>query len=222
MRSKLHTIAVLSIFISLIGCKASSYLESPNSLRNITGTLYLTNGKTVNGKLIINTDNILGTPIKVYAKGEKEAMKFGIYDVKGYEMRGSYYALKEIRQGINLGRNYSFMKRLTKEDSRIHLYENEERTSSNNPDNTARTTRYISEYYLQMPGDEGDAVYALSGNKFTPNFDEKMSALVADCPALAKKIKDREEGYFYRQISLYNEKRADVILNIIGEYNSCR
>ena len=70
-------------------------------------------------------------------------------------------------------------------------------------------------------GETGDDVWRLSSSKFTPNFDEKMSLLLADCPTLAHKITEKQEGYYYRQVS-FTERRADVLLNIISEYNKCR
>ena len=218
-----YYLPALSLFLfTLVACKSYTYLESPNSLRNITGTLHLTNGKTEEGKLIINTGISFGHSIKVFADGDKQAMKFDIHLVKGYEMRGNYYALKNIREGLHFGKNYSFMKRLTPADSRIHLYENQEKSITNNSKKHAAAIRYTPNYYMQMPGEKDDAVYPLGGNKFTPHFDKKMFDLLSDCPTLAQKIQNREEGYFYSQMGLYNEKRAEVLLNIIGEYNRCR
>jgi hypothetical protein len=220
MKHQLLHLASLAIIVTFIGCKSAVIYDTPNSLRNINGTLHLTNGKSVDGKLIINTDYAIGTPIKVYAPGEKEPMKFSLYDVKGYEMRGSYYALKQVHGGLQLGNNFSFMKRLTPENSRIHLYENIDKRINRNVNNMS-TTSYDYEYYLQMPNETGDDVWRLSSSKFTPNFDEKMSLLLSDCPTLARKIADKQEGYFYRQVS-FTERRADVLLNIISEYNKCR
>jgi hypothetical protein len=49
-----------------------------------------------------------------------------------------------------------------------------------------------------------------------------MSGMVSDCPSLAQKIAAKESGYFYAQVSLFKEKRAEVLMNIIREYNRCR
>jgi hypothetical protein len=129
--------------------------------------------------------------------------------------------LKEVRGGIRLGKEYSFMKRLTKEDSRIHLYENTEKVTTSSGPNMGSYTYYETQYFLKLPNEEGDAVWPLSSSKFVPNFDEKMSKLVADCPKLAAKIANKEDGYFYAQVSFFKEKRANVLMNIIDEYNSC-
>ncbi len=218
MKRLLPFIVIVVLFAS---CKSAAFFESPNSLRNITGKLYLTNGRTVEGKLVINTDNFLGNPVKVFLPGEKQAQKYALHDVQAYETREEYYVLKEVRgNGLSLGRNYSFMKRLTQQDSRIHLYENMQKVTSTN--NGTSSSRYETQYYMQFPSETGDAVWAVNSSKFVPNFDEKMSKLVEDCPALAKKIADKESGYFYAQVSLFKEKRADVLWNIITEYNKCR
>lgn len=214
-----------TLFIT--GCKSITSFESPNELRNIQGTLYLKNGKKESGKLVIQTENTLGNPVKVLRNGDKDYMKFKLLEVEGYEVRGEYYALKEVRnQNINIGRTYAFMKQVTMPDSKIQLYENMEKVRVANPatNNTTATssTRYELNYYLQFPNEQGDAVWGLTTNRFVPNFDEKMSKLVADCPSLAKKIANKEAGYFYAQVTLFGEKRREVLLNIINEYNRCK
>ena len=74
---------------------------------------------------------------------------------------------------------------------------------------------------MQLPNESTSNVYPLGGSRFVPNFDEKMSRMLSDCPSLAKKIAAKESGYFYAQVSLFKEKRADVLMNIIEEYNRC-
>jgi hypothetical protein len=115
------------------------------------------------------------------------------------------------------------MKRLTPESSRIHLYEDVEKVSETNRanGNSYTNTRYETEYYLQLPNEAGSDVYALNSSRFVPNFDEKMSRVVSDCPALAQKIAAKENGYFYAQVSFFKEKRANVVMTIIEEYNRC-
>ena len=206
----------------LASCKTVSF-ESPNSLRNMAGTLFLANGKSIDGKLVIQMGNVFGSDIKIYPEGEKEAMHFNIGDVEGYRIRNDYYLLKEKKGGMALGKRLSFMKRLTPEDSRIHLYEDMEKVTETTKANGASTTstHYETEYYLQLPQEQGSQVYPLGGSKFVPNFNEKMSRMVSDCPALAQKISEKESGYFYAQISLFKEKRLNVLMNIIDEYNRC-
>jgi hypothetical protein len=193
-------------------------------LRNITGTLFLTNGKSVDGKLVVQMGNMFGGVIKIYTEGDKNAMQFNVEEVEGYRIRNDYYDLKELKGGVRLGKKLSFMKRLTPARSRIYLYEYIDKVTETNRVNGSNrtTTRYENDYYMQFPNTEGSAVYPLGGSKFVPNFNEKMSRLVSDCPELAQKIAAKESGYFYAQISLSKEKRADVLLNIIEEYNRCK
>ncbi len=213
---------LFTLFLS--SCKSIISFESPNSLRNIRGTLFLLNGKSVEGKLVIQTGNLFGSTVKVYNEDEKKPMQFDLSEVEGYRIRGDYYALKEIKGGISIGRKLSFMKRLTPEDSRIHLFENLNKVSETNTvnGNGISSTHYETEYYMQMPSESGMEVYGLSSSRFVPNFDEKMSRLVNDCPKLSQKIAAKESGYFYAQVSLFKEKRVDVLMNIIDEYNRCR
>ncbi|HEY0751010.1 MAG TPA: hypothetical protein VGD26_07635, partial [Chitinophagaceae bacterium] len=131
-----------------------------------------------------------------------------------------YFALKQLKGGLTLSKEFSFMKRLTREGSRIHLYEDIQKETSTS--NNGTSTKYETQYYMQFPNEQGDAVWPLNSNKFVPNFDEKMSRLVADCPTLSERIAKKENGYFYAQVSLFKERRAEVLLNIIDEYNQCK
>lgn len=216
------TLSFLIIAIVFSSCKSMAYFDTPNDLKNMPATLYLVNGRSYKGKLVVHTNKYSATAVKMYLDGEKKPMNFSIAEVKGYQFRNDYYELKEVRGGIRLGREYSFMKRLTKDGSRIHLYENTTKVTSSNGPNMGSYTYYDTQYFLQLPNEQGDAVWPLSSSKFVPNFDEKMSKLVADCPSLAAKIANKQDGYFYAQVSVFKEKRANVLMNIIDEYNECR
>lgn len=215
---------VLSFLIAtvfLFSCRSISYFETPNALRNVPATVYLVNGRTYHGNLIVHTTRFSGSAVKFYTDGDKKPMRFSIHHVKGYEANNNYYELKELRGGVHLFREYSFMKRLTAANSKIHLYENLKKLTHPSGKHVHAYTTYETEYFLQLPNETGNTVWPLSGAKFVPNFHEKMSKLVADCPSLATKIANKENGYFYAQVSFFKEKRADVLMNIIDEYNNC-
>lgn len=197
-------------------CRTLSYFESPNNLRNMEGTLYLHNGKSYNGKLIIETENAFSRPVRLYVAGERKPMQFKLADVKAYQLRNDLYELKEIREALSIGRRRYFMKRLTLASSRIHLFEFLKKEG-----NEKTSVRHEPEFYVQLPDDEDNLVHAANGSTFVPHFEEKMSRLVQDCPSLAKKISEKKPGYFYAQVSLVREKRADVLMRIIEEYNKC-
>src|SRR3954463_11552922 len=109
----------LILFVLVISSCHSSYFDTPNDLKNMYGTVYLMNGKSYDGKIVVNKSNLLSSPVKLYTEGDKKPMQFRLLDVKGYSIRNDYFALKEIRGGVNIGKHYSFMRRLTPEDSRI-------------------------------------------------------------------------------------------------------
>jgi hypothetical protein len=216
------TLSILFLLV-LTGCGTMTSFESPNSLRNIDGTLFLKNGKSIDGRLVVQVGNLLGSDVKIFEEGDKKPMNFSVEEVEGYRIRNDYYFLRRKEGGLGLGRRLSFMRRLTPEDSRIHLYEDTEKVTETSKANGANNTRarYETEYYLQLPNESGHGVYPLGGSRFVPNFDEKMSRIVSDCPVLAQKISAKSDGYFYAQVSLFKEKRVNVLMNIIDEYNRC-
>jgi hypothetical protein len=197
-------------------CRTLSYFESPNNLRNIEGTLFLQNGQFHKGKLVVETENIFGSPVKLYMEDEKRPMQFKLDDVEGYTIRNEHYEVKEIKEGISIGRQLYFMKRLTPKESRMHLFEFSKKETVNKT-----SVRHTPEYYVQLPSESDNFVHAANGSTFVPHFEEKMARLLKDCPALAQKIAARKDGYFYAQVSLVKEKRADVLMRIIQEYNEC-
>ena len=214
-------IATYFLFMVILSsCRSMAYFETPNDFRNMPAIVYLTNGRSYEGKLQVHTNHFSKSAVKLYAEGDKKPMRFNLDHIRGYELRNSYYELKEIKGSVQLLKEYSFMKRLTPENSRLHLYENTRKVARPGGKHTGSHVTYETEYFLKIPG-EGNTVWSLSSSRFVPNFDEKMSKLVADCPSLSAKISKKEDGYFYAQVSLLNERRATVLLNIIEEYNRC-
>ena len=209
-------VVFLSVSLLLFSCRSFSYFESPNNLRRVEGTLYLQNGKSFDGKLIVQTDNMFGSPVKLYADDDTKPMQFNLHDVKGYTIKNNLYELKEIRENFSLGRRRLFMKRLTPKNSRMHLYELMRKEIVNKT-----SVRYHAEHYMQIPGNDESLVFATDGAAFVPNFDKKLSALLSDCPSLANKIASRQHGYYYHQVELVKGKRLEVLQRIIEEYNNC-
>jgi hypothetical protein len=213
----------LTAIILFASCKSAAWYETPNDLDNINSTLYLANGEKLEGKLSVD-DGWSGV-VKLQVPGEKKARRYKFFDVKGYKMRNDYYELKEIRDGGSLNRNYRlhFMKRLTPENSRIALYEFLDKEYSHSTYPRYRTVNTVEKnYYVQLPGEKGDGVWNVGLSHFVPNFDEKMSKMVSDCPALSQKIANKEKGYFYSQLGNSDETRVDILWKIIEEYNSCK
>ena len=204
----------------LAACRSMNSFETPDAQRNQSGALHLKNGRKVDGKLVVQMGNVFGNSVEVYAAGEKKPMRFDLRDVEGYRIRNDYYALKDARGEMGIKENFAFMKRLTPEDSGMHLYE---KTENNVTDEGNRRSFSFNdtEYYLQLPGEKGLAVYNVNSFKFVPHFHKKVSELLSNCRVLAQKIAAKEKGYFYPQLSLVHKKRAEVWLKIILEYNQC-
>jgi hypothetical protein len=77
----------------------------------------------------------------------------------------------------------------------------------------------IMTFYVSIPGNT-EEVFDLNATRFIPKFDDKVSKFVADCPALAQKIQNKEKGYFY---NLMNQQKApDIWATIVLEYAKCK
>ena len=218
-------LALAVTLVAFASCKTAAYFDSPNDLNYISGTLYLRTGEKFEGKISVNESS--GGLIKIYLDGEKKPQRYKYPEVKGYKVRNDYYELKEIKDGAALNRAYRFhfMKRLTEDNSRIHLYEYlDKRTSYTGYGGYRRNSSVTSlekNYYIQLPSERNNGVWDISLSRLTPNFDEKMSKIVDDCPVLSQKIANKEKGYFYSQLGGSEEKRVDMLWNIINEYNQC-
>jgi hypothetical protein len=140
--------------------------------------------------------------------------KILIDSIQSYFLNGDYYFPKLVELDFEGTERLLFVKRLTKENSRIHLYElyqHGEKTSDGS-DFTA--------YYISL-GAHGRLKTWLVGSKhLVPNFDEKMSKIVEDCATLSNKIKQKDKGYFVSQFTL-SVAKVQIMKRIIDEYNDC-
>src|SRR5258705_4154753 len=149
----------LAAAIVLSSCKTAAWYESPNDLNYISGTLFLINGRTVEGTLGVED---WSGKVRVLVAGEKRPQRYKLRDVEGYKIRNEYYELKEIRDGASLNRNYRlhFMKRLTPDNSKIHLYEYlDKETSYSGYLRSRAVTSLEKNYYVQLPSDSEDGVW---------------------------------------------------------------
>ncbi len=217
MRILLNSI-ILGSLVLFSACK-SPYFTSVNSMRNIGATVYLKDGKEVSGPMtsLLSTYYSSNAYITIAPNDAKE-QRIAVSDIKGVNVRSNYYEPKMVDMGFGSRDQVLFLKRLTKEGSRIGLYELYEQRSNNSRNGTYYTDVYT--YYISAPGNTAE-VWNLEGRHLTPNFEDKMGEMVKDCPALAEKISRKEKGYFYAQVSLVNEKRIETMMNIIEEYNRC-
>lgn len=217
---------LLLLAILAASCKGP-YFTSVNNMRSINGTVYLKDGKELNGQItsMLGRYYSSNSSVNVTTDGGKEQKVF-VTDIKAVEVRNNYYEPKLIDMGFGARDKMLFVKRLTKENSRINLYELYEQVSNTSYRNGNSYTYYSDQYsyYISVPGNrqQGAEVWNIEGRHLTPNFEDKMSEIVNDCPSLAEKIKQKEKGYFYAQVSLSSQKRIETMMNIIDEYNKCR
>ena len=253
MKNTIRLITSLLTLILISSCTTVSSFNSPNNIGNLKSTLYLNDGRSITGHLTINSENKKNSKISIQSGTHSRPQVFKLKHVKGYSIGDEHFLLKEIdnntivmEKGNSLleqlltKKKYYFMKRLTPENSRIHLYENEYVRA---PYGNSTTASRIIEYFVQLPRDSSNKVYAIEGKKLIPHFELKMSALVSDCPVLASKIAHKQPGYYYAplsfpilsqrnptsvessayaEIGVVKDKNAAVLLQIINEYNQCQ
>lgn len=218
----------LLIVVTFAACKAP-YFNNANNMRLINGTVYTKDGGKTEGQLSVNMENY--HPSRLYVnvtpREGKEAKRINLTDIKGMEVRGDYYEPRLVDMGgLGNTNEFRFLRRITKEPSRIHLYELEQNVNrqqySRYNRNTVSYTETQFSYYIVTPGHTYQMpAWNIEGRRLVPDFENKMSEIVKDCPALAEKIRRKEKGYFYAQVSLLDSKRVETMMTIIDEYNKC-
>ncbi|MEO7446009.1 MAG: hypothetical protein ABIT96_00005 [Ferruginibacter sp.] len=225
MKKIIFPLLALAGIILLASC-STPFFTSANDMRGITGNIELKDGSTVSGQITSSLSrSYTSNPyIDINETGGKKRRIF-INDIKGMNVRNNYYEPKSIDQGWGSPDQVLLVKRLTKDDSRIQLYELYEQSTRYNNNPRYGSSSQVEDnysYYISLPGQDPYQAWNVEGKHLTPNFEDKMSEFVKDCPALADKIKRKEKGYFYAKISLISEKRLETLMNIIQEYNDCK
>lgn len=224
---RLYIIILACSIFAFTACKAP-YFNTANNMKLINGTVYTNDGKEIPGQITLNLENYRSSKLYITvvpAEGKEE--RINVTDIKGINIRNDYYEPKLIDMGGFGSRDqFRFVKRMTKEGSRIQLYELYERqtrqTNSRYGGGTSTYTTPEYTYYITTPAHtRQEAAWNIEGRKLTPNFEDKMSEVVKDCPSLAEKIKRKDKGYFYAQISLVDSKKIETMFTIIEEYNRC-
>ncbi|HET6994688.1 MAG TPA: hypothetical protein VFI06_06885 [Chitinophagaceae bacterium] len=217
------------LFLSIIieSCKPYSYFKSPNDLLNKECQIFLTDGTKIDGKLTVQfeTEHYVGKYLKVLTD-EKTERNILITDIKSYKYNNEVYVPKEInleayeipyRDKVYMPNvnNILFLKRLTNDSAKLQLFELfKSRTNS-----SEWGDQY--DYYISFNNENRFASWSIRGSRFFPNFEEKMSKIVSDCPSLVEKIRQQINGYTARQISV-DAKKNEVIKKIVEEYNNCQ
>jgi hypothetical protein len=204
----------------LVACN-TPYYTTVNDMRGQPASITLANGTQLNGKINVKIVSSYYYADRIsFAEGaEKEYKKYNLADIRSLYINGATYFVKTIVSTSNSKDVKRFLKEISLPGGRMALYENEVVTK-NNESNTNETKL---QYFVQLPNTTNDEVYNIASNKFTPNFDEKMSSYVQDCAALADKIKSKDKAYFYPFLVNDNSpRRKAVLLQIINAYNNCK
>ena len=212
---------LLFCFILLSGCKSPMYFISPNAVSKEKVILFLRDESKTAGKINIYLENyssgnvVYKSSIGFIPDGKTEIENIPLTDIDGYSMGADFFALKKVDLDMTKTYRLLFIKRLTPENSKIQLYELYE-SGRGSPTGESRYT-----YYLSLPTYDGYQTMNTRSSDLIPLFDQKMSKLVDDCPALAEKIRLKEKGYFLPWQTFGNKRQPEVLLKIINEYNSC-
>lgn len=214
--------SLLFCLILLSGCRSTSYFATPNDLRKQKVILYMKDGQRLPGELSISFENYYSAninynPVVIFTpEGKNETETIKLNDIAGYSVGAYFYALKKVDLYMNNTFRLLFVKRLTGENSKIQLYELYESGRGN----YSGESQYS--YYLSLPSYDPLQTMNTRGIGLLPSFDQKMSEIVSDCPALAEKIRLKEKGYFIPQVTFAIKKHPEVLLKIINEYNNCK
>ncbi len=222
---KLLYLLLMLLFLALLSCRSPQF-STANNMRNIPGQVYLKDGSTLDGEITVNLESSFGGReyIKFRKRNDKNFEKIPITDIDELAIGNEFYEAKYVDFGFT-GDRLRFLKRLTKRDSKIQFYEfyqRETRTQNTSNGGTFTTTDNDYSYFIETSANEKNRVWNIEGRRVVPNFEDKVSEIVKDCPALSEKIKQKQKGYFYAQVSLNRFKRIDTWMTIIDEYNTCK
>ncbi|MEI9957111.1 MAG: LamG domain-containing protein [Ferruginibacter sp.] len=187
-----------------------------------TATLFVNDSVVLYGKLLLaKKDWSFSAEIGVhfFENGSKKMKYFKTEEIKGFKMGNNYFVPKFLGQGSaeSIPSRKTMVRVITPPNSRINMYEYIAQSNTKNP---SGYVEYHSTpiHFVNIPGAKDDKVYQFCDNKFVPHFDTRVSAMVADKPALAEKIKSKDKSYFYQQISELS-RQEKVWWNIVNEYN---
>jgi len=220
-------IIVPAWLLFLMGCTSYSYFNTSNDMLKTDCVVYLVNGSVERGKLTIQfeTGHAVDNTIHLLTSNHGE-IKIAVDSVKYYNYKNDFYYPKMLnleayeipnknRLLLPNVRNILFLKALTRQNSKIMMYELYEPGAKTNDGFDHH------DYFVSFQNDGRLNTWNLGNSKFFPNFEEKVADLVADCPQLSDKIRRRLKGYYLGQISL-KTKKYEVFQKIVSEYNACK
>ena len=200
----------------LPACKTTSYFNTPNDVFKEQSTVYLTDGSERKGALTIQLETGLDAKGYVSLSDGKTENKIRIDSILYYKTGEHSYHLKKLDVLLNDNLQLLFVKRLTGDASRVHLYELYQQRSQ------SADGREYYYYFISFPGYDRLNAQNIASKNFLPRFNEKVSMMFTDCMAVATRIRNKENGYFLQSYTLSNQKKVKVWKNIIEAYNRCK
>ena len=201
----------------LISCNSSFY-NNVNDMGGQPATLYLKNGNVLNGKLEIRSFDEFSSVQKItFSEGNTNRYQwFYPKDIEGIYFNGAKYSL-ELIQAMDMWnkRAYKFLKNITPNQGKMQIFE-DEYTQKNSFGNIEKVTKM----YIKLPNNEG--VFEAQSDRFIPNFNEKVSRYLSDCPSVSSRILNKEKEFSYAFVNQGEVQRKQVWMNIVFEYNQCK
>ena len=205
------------VVIFLISCNSSFY-NNVNDMGGQPATLYLKNGNVLNGKLEIRSFDEFSSVQKItFSEGNTNHYQwFYPKDIEGIYFNGAKYSL-ELIQAMDMWnkRAYKFLKNITPNQGKMQIFE-DEYTQKNSFGNIEKVTKL----YIKLPNNEG--VFDAQSDHFVPNFNEKVSRYLSDCPSVSSRILNKEKEFSYAFVNQGEVQRKQVWMNIVFEYNQCK
>ena len=205
------------VVIFLISCNSSFY-NNVNDMGGQPATLYLKNGNVLNGKLEIRSFDEFSSVQKItFSEGNTNRYQwFYPKDIEGIYFNGAKYSL-ELIQAMDMWnkRAYKFLKNITPNQGKMQIFE-DEYTQKNSFGNIEKVTKM----YIKLPNNEG--VFDAQSDRFVPNFNEKVSRYLSDCPSVSSRILNKEKEFSYAFVNQGEIQRKQVWMNIVFEYNQCK
>ena len=205
------------VVMFLISCNSLFY-NNVNDMGGQPATLYLKNGNVLNGKLEIRSFDEFSSVQKItFSEGNTNRYQwFYPKDIEGIYFNGANYSL-ELIQAMDMWnkRAYKFLKNITPNQGKMQIFE-DEYTQKNSFGNIEKVTKM----YIKLPNNEG--VFDAQSDRFVPNFNEKVSRYLSDCPSVSSRILNKEKEFSYAFVNQGEVQRKQVWMNIVFEYNQCK
>ena len=229
--------SIFTLLICIIFCKTTLHAQNAAELMQIADDMLQMDGNSIH--FIMNDGTIH------YKNGEVESGKIKYQVGMSYNSLGSMQLILENKMKpviiypsdvnyVEIGTLKFFPIKLKDDKGSYNIFAAS--LSKNIDDKMVMFRLYKDEYSTQSPGkiylqkdlcvittkeDKSVILGPIGGTLGITPFNKFMSKMLDDCADLAKKIKDKEDGYKVSLIDLKNVNQ-DVYLKILEEYNACK